>query len=85
LKKSFNHAMMTAGAQAMHIRDIDFSDLSSAEKILLAQHLLHSSFDTGFLPSQIQEMEARMHAADSGQMKRIPWEEARTRLGLQAQ
>lgn len=63
----------------MHISDIDFSDLSSAEKILLAQQLLHSSVDTGFLPSQIQEMEARMQAADNGQMKRIPWAEARAR------
>lgn len=65
--------------------DFDFSNLSSAERLLIAEQLLDSMFDHtttgGFTPEQIEEMEIRMQAADNGSMKRIPWNEARKQLG----
>lgn len=69
----------------MNVNHIDFSNLSSAEKILMAQQLLDSSFDEGFTPEQMREIEARMQAADNGTMKRIPWETVRAQLGLNKQ
>jgi putative addiction module component (TIGR02574 family) len=67
----------------------DFSDLSNAERLLIAEQLLDGMFDEavggGFTQGQMQEMEARMQAADEGRMKRISWEEARKRLARPAQ
>lgn len=65
------------------VKDFDFSQLSAAERIHLAQELWDSVCDTQSLPftaEQIAEIERRTAAFDSGIMPAYPWEEVKQRL-----
>lgn len=69
---------------AISINDIDFSRLSPAERLLLAQELwdtVHEEAQT--LPvstEQRAEIERRLAAVDAGTMPLHPWEEVKRRL-----
>ena len=66
--------------------NFDFSNLSIAERVLLAERLLdsiHFSEDKNDLPihqEHIQELEQRMIAEDSGKITFSPWSEVKKRL-----
>lgn len=66
------------------IADIDFSTLSTAECILLAQELwdrVHAETDTLPMPAeQRTEIERRLAAVKDGTMPVYPWEDVRKRL-----
>ena len=60
----------------------DFSDLSDAERLLLAGELLDMTHTSHALltPAQLAEMERRDAAADAGLVQGTPWEIVRERL-----
>ena len=67
--------------------DIDFSQLSPAECILLAEELwdrARSNLDAARVPHEhLAEVQRRIEAIDSGEMgKGDSWETERTRLGM---
>jgi putative addiction module component (TIGR02574 family) len=66
------------------ITDIDFSTLSPAECILLAQELwdrVHADTQTlPMPPEQRTEIERRLAAVNDGTMPVYPWEDVRQRL-----
>jgi putative addiction module component (TIGR02574 family) len=66
------------------IQEIDVSDLSSAERLQLAQVLLDSVMVEAegepFTPEQLAEIDRRVAEIDSGQAVLEPWESARDRL-----
>ena len=58
-------------------KDVDFSQLSPTERILLAQELWDSVLEANRVPAttaaQRAEVERRMALSDSGQMTSRPW------------
>ncbi len=66
--------------------NFDFSNLSIAERVLLAERLLdsiHFSEGEDNLPihqEHIQELERRMVAEDNGKITFSPWSEVKERL-----
>lgn len=69
---------------ALSINDIDFSALSPAECILLAQELwdrVHEETQALPMPTeQCAEIRRRLAAVDAGTMPIYPWEEVKQRL-----
>lgn len=65
-------------------KDFDFSRLSTAERIMLAQDLWDSIHDEAQLApltdEQVAEIERRIAAIDAGTMPTYPWEEVKRRL-----
>ena len=74
--------------QTISSGEVDFSQLSVAERILLAERLWDSvdanKIEESFpvTPAQRAELESRCAAIDAGEIKTIPWEEARRSLFL---
>ena len=68
----------------LSIHDIDFSKLSPAERLLLAQELWDKAHEeTATLPmpaEQRAEIERRLAAVNAGAMPVHPWEEVKQRL-----
>ena len=71
---------------SLNPKKFDFTHLSVAERILLVEQLWDSiAADAGnqYLPlseAQRKELESRCAALDAGEMKTIPWEEAKKSL-----
>jgi len=69
---------------ALSINDIDFSSLSPAECMLLAQELwdrVHEEAQALPMPAeQRAEIQRRLAAVDAGTMPVHPWEEVKQRL-----
>ena len=65
-------------------KSFDFTNLTVAERILLAQELLESVFPRAqnlpLTPAQRQEVERRWAAYEAGRMTAAPWDEVRRRL-----
>jgi putative addiction module component (TIGR02574 family) len=65
-------------------KDFDYTQLSTAERILLAQELWDSVLDAKAVPAttptQRTEIERRITLADSGQMPGSPWSEVKAEL-----
>ena len=65
-------------------KDFDFSQLTPAERIALAQDLwdsIHDETQLAPLPDdQIAEIKRRIAAIDAGTMPMYPWEEVKQRL-----
>jgi len=74
--------------QAMNMKPsitgIDFSQLSAAERLLLAQELLDSVFDdvapATLSQPQIDELHRRREEMLSGKIQGVPWDEVRSSL-----
>lgn len=68
---------------AISHKGFDFSQLSPAERIMLAQNLLDSVLaesHSPLTPQQIAELRRRAAAIDSGEDKGVPWEQVRAIL-----
>jgi len=65
-------------------KPFDYTHLTVAERILLAQELLESVFPRAqnlpLTPAQRQEVENRWAAYEAGRMSAAPWDEVRSRL-----
>ena len=65
-------------------RPFDFSHLSPAERILLAEDLWDSVTDEQDAPpltsAQMEELHRRLAAADRGEMTYSPWPDVKRRL-----
>jgi putative addiction module component (TIGR02574 family) len=66
------------------VKDFDYSQLSSAERILLAQELWDSvepeARSWPLTAEQQAEIERRIAAIDAGTMPTYPWEDVKQRL-----
>jgi putative addiction module component (TIGR02574 family) len=66
------------------INGIDFSQLSAAERLLLAQELLDSVFDdvapATLSQPQIDELHRRREEMLSGKVQGVPWEQVKSSL-----
>jgi putative addiction module component (TIGR02574 family) len=69
---------------ASSFTDFDFSGLSAAERLLLAQELLDSVYDAvtpdTISQPQIDELHRRRNELTSGQVQGVPWEQVKTTL-----
>jgi len=66
------------------IKDLDFSQLTAAERIMLAQELWDSVHDevqaATLTDAQVAELDRRLDELQSGKVQGIPWETFRDTL-----